>query len=335
MGPRIARRGASTPSPKLTSSIGAYRSYAAVPLPDQNAEAEASKFSRVAIPVLQDQAVVRSVNTAANKLGFARTQSFLRIWELATTLIVLAHPDRRSFNGAWAEATGEACKNLGHTVLWSDLKKMEFNPVESACRYPHYSADDVFDPLKAQKDAADADSFPEDVFAEIEKLRRADQMILHFPLWWFAPPAILKGWFDRVLAHGALHSVDERFDNGVCLGKKALFCVTTGSSEAESAFNGREGDVQMLLWPAAYTLRYLGYTVLVPEVVHGVHGFHEETKRNELQDRLRAVLSTQTDRMKDFDQRPILNFNADSDFDSDGVLNSNSPSHSLFIRQAP
>ena len=74
---------------------------------------------------------------------------------MTTTLIVLAHPDRRSFNGAWAEATAEASKALGHAVLWSDLASMGFDPVESARHYPGYSGDRAFDPLKAQEEAAE------------------------------------------------------------------------------------------------------------------------------------------------------------------------------------
>ena len=252
---------------------------------------------------------------------------------MTTTLIVFAHPDRLSFNGAWAEATEKVSKELNHTVLLSDLTAMDFDPVEAARHYPGHSAGSAFDPLKAQEEAAEADKIPNDVAIEIEKVRRADRVIFHFPLWWFAPPAVLKGWFDRVFAHGALHSVDRRFDTGRCLGKKALFCVTTGSSEAESAPNGKEGDVQMLLWPTAHTLRYLGYTVLVPEVVHGVHGYHRGAARKALQERLQSVLNSQASRISAFDERPALKFNSDCDFDKEGKLKLDSPSHSFFIRQ--
>ena len=252
---------------------------------------------------------------------------------MTTTLIVLAHPEPGSFNGAWAQATKKASQDLGHTVLVSDLTAMNFDPVESSRHYPHWSSDTPFDVLVAQEDAAKTNALPGDVSAEIDKVRRADRVVFHFPLWWFAPPAILKGWFDRVFAHGALHSVDRRFDDGCCLGKKALFCVTSGSREAESELNGKEGDVQMLLWPSAYTLRYLGFTVLVPEVVHGVHGYHRGAARKELQGRLQAVLKTQADRMAAFDERPTLQFNRDSDFDEDGRLKPEHPSHSFFIRQ--
>lgn len=254
---------------------------------------------------------------------------------MTTTLIVLAHPDPRSFNGAWANATRSACEGLGDTVLFSDLVAMGFDPVERARHYPHRETATCFDTLKAQEEAAARNLLPADVTAEIEKLWRADRVVFHFPVWWFAPPAILKGWFDRVLAHGALHSVAERFDTGHFRGKKALFCVTTGSKESESAFNGKEGDIQMLLWPAAYTLRYLGFSVAVPEIVHGVHGYHRGARQEALQDRLASVLAAQGRLMADFDNRALLQFNADTDFDENGTLKEDRPSYSRFIRKDP
>ncbi len=254
---------------------------------------------------------------------------------MVTTLIVLAHPDGRSFNGAWAEETHKACVNAGDTVLWSDLVAMNFDPVENELHYPHIGCDSVFDALKAQEEAAKANQLPADVAVEIEKMRRADRIIFHFPIWWFAPPAVLKGWFDRVLVHGELHSVKQRFDAGQFRGKKVLFCVTTGSSEAESSFNGKEGDIQMLLWPAAYTLRYLGFSVLKPEIIHGVHGYHSGKDRIQLQARLRRILNGQRSLIENFDKRPLIQFNLDTDFDADGKLRPDRPSYSQFIRHKP
>lgn len=251
---------------------------------------------------------------------------------MTTTLIVLAHPEPASFNGAWADATQAACTALGHTVLRSDLVEMGFDPVEQARCYPIGLADGPFDPLKAQETAAAHGTLPPDVTSEIDKLTRADIVVFHFPIWWFAPPAILKGWFDRVLAHGALHTVDRRFDTGQLTGKKALFCVTTGSVEAESAFNGKEGDIQMLLWPAAYTLRYLGMTVLEPEILHGVHGYHKGDKRRSLQNRLTQALDHHHDVMAGLEKRPPILFNSDADFDENGRLLPDRPSFSAFIR---
>lgn len=246
-----------------------------------------------------------------------------------TTLVVLAHPEPRSFCGQWAEATALAAQAQGDTVLRSDLSR--FDPVERAA---HYSdPGDPFDVLKAQERASDAGTLPKDVLAEVEKLEAADRVIFHFPLWWFAPPAMLKGWFERVLLHGRTHDVDTRFDSGRFRGRKALFCVTTGADEVESGPDGKEGDTRLHLWPAAYTLRYLGFDVLEPVIVHGVHGYHQGDRQVALERRLHTALAQQAEVLRDFDQRPCLRFNADSDFDADGRLRPNAPSFSPFIRR--
>lgn len=249
---------------------------------------------------------------------------------MTTTLIVLAHPSRQSFNGAWAEASAAACDALGHKVLWSDLSAHKFEAVEGA-RHFGQDAAGPFDPLKAHEAAVAAGTVPMDMAAEAEKIRQADQIIFHFPLWWFAPPAVLKGWFDRALVHGDLHTVEERFDTGRCRGKRALFCVTTGASAAECGPGGKEGDVNLLLWPSAYTLRYLGFDVYEPEVVHGVHGYFEGAEEAALQARMADVLDKQAGLVAELGERALLRFNADSDFDESGRLKAGVESFSAFI----
>lgn len=249
--------------------------------------------------------------------------------------MVLAHPDSRSFNSNWAAATVSAAKAQGREVLFSDLCSMRFDAVERADHYPGFPSYKVFDPLKAQHDYAARETLPDVVAGEIAKIEAADWIIFHFPLWWFAPPAILKGWFERVLVHGRLHTVDRRFDTGLFKGRKALFCVTTSASDAECAFNGKEADTAMLLWSSAYTLRYLGFTVLEHKLVHGVHGYFEGEEKRLLDSRLQSVLKNQTELVDAFDSRPGLNFNADMDFDSRGRLKHSSPELSHFIRHLP
>lgn len=251
------------------------------------------------------------------------------------TLIVLAHPDNKSFNGSWAKASAEASRAAGHEVLWSDLYAMDFDPTEKRSHYPNSPENAFFDTLRAQETAAQNNSLAFDVAQEIEKVQAADRIIFHFPIWWFAPPAILKGWCDRVFAQGALHTIDQRFDQGMCHGKTALFCATTGASSSESAFNGKEGDVQMLLWPLAYTLRYLGFEVLKPRVLHGVHSYYEGVEKEALQERLQGELVAHKETIAQYETLPRLAFNTDSEFDAEGSLLPNAPSHSAFIRHDP
>lgn len=252
-----------------------------------------------------------------------------------STLIVLAHPEPRSFNGSWAQASAQASEANGHTVHFSDLVSMGFDPVEKRSHYDPATDsgdDEPFDPLRMQDRAASMNRLPADVAAEIQKIRDADRVIFHFPLWWFGPPAVLKGWLDRCLVHGALHTSTQRFDTGMCTGKKALFCVSTGSTALESSPAGKEGDVYMLVWPMAYALRYLGFTVLEPIIVHGVHGFHEGDAKTALAVRLREVISNQQRLVSRFDELPCMPFNRDDEFSDEGVLKPSAPSHTGFIR---
>ncbi|MDP7185921.1 MAG: NAD(P)H-dependent oxidoreductase [Paracoccaceae bacterium] len=251
---------------------------------------------------------------------------------MTTTLVVLAHPEGRSFNGSWANATVKACRAAGDRVLVSDLTAMGFDAVERAAHYPSLPPAARFDPLKAQEAAHVP---PADIAAEIIRLEQADRVIFHFPIWWFSPPAVLKGWLDRVLQHGRIHTVDERFDRGKFKGKRALICATAGASQAECAHNGKEGDIRMQLWPLAQTLRYLGFDVIEPRVAFGVHGYHEGDDKSALEARLARTLSDQAAVLRDFDTLPLWPFNTDADFDANGQLKPDAPSHSPFIRHTP
>lgn len=178
-----------------------------------------------------------------------------------------------------------------------------------------------------------AADLPDDVAAEVAKLLRADRIVLHFPLWWFAPPAAVKGWCDRALAHGPIHDSRHRFDTGRLAGKTVLFCVTTGASAAESGPDGREGDTRLLLWPLAQTFRYCGATVLEPRIVHGVHRFHSGAAARTLSDRLSGVLAAQRRIMEQWPDLPVWPMNTDADFDAEGRLRPDALSHSPFIRR--
>lgn len=254
---------------------------------------------------------------------------------MTITLIVLAHPERNSFNGAWARSSRRAAEALGQKVLVSDLYSFDFDPVEGKRHYQALSSQTPFDPLKVQEEAVETENVPKEILSEVEKLQAANQIIFHFPIWWFAPPAVLKGWFDRVLLHGLVHSVGERFDKGKFNGKTALFCVTTGANELECGYDGKEGDVRMWLWPSAQTLRYLGFSIKEPEVVHGIHGYHTGNAKNALETRLSRVLHNQASVVENLRTRADWQFNSDNDFDEDGRLKPDSPSYSHFIRHEP
>lgn len=248
---------------------------------------------------------------------------------MTQTLIVTAHPSSDSFTATWAQQSERASLAAGGRVSRSNLVQDGFDPVERFDHYHDSAGDDV---LKCQEQAAITGRLPADVMAEIAKFQAADRVILHFPIWWFGPPAILKGWCDRVLANGALHSSRERFDSGRGRDKTVLFCTSTGSQESESGPDGKEGDVRMLLWPLAYTFRYLGCQVAQPQVAHGVHGYWKGTEKTEVESRLAAHLTAHSAVIDGFDQLPLMRFNPDDAFDDAGRLRADAESVTAFIR---
>jgi NAD(P)H dehydrogenase (quinone) len=131
----------------------------------------------------------------------------------------------------------------------SPITTDEFDPCERATHYPAPLNGDRFDVQTEQRHASEGGTLPAEVAAEIERLDNADLLILQYPMWWHLPPAMLKGWLDRVFIYGRVYTSKQRFEHGRFTGKRALRSVTVGTSEQTYAFNGCSGDIDLLLWP--------------------------------------------------------------------------------------
>lgn len=211
---------------------------------------------------------------------------------------------------------------------------MQFDPIERAEHYESTLPNNKFDVLKTQEFHSYENSLPSEVLTEIDKLMVSELIIFHFPIWWFGPPAALKGWMERVFANGATHDSKNRFDQGKLKGKRAQFFVTTGASEKETSFNGKEGDIQMLLWPISYTLRYLGIDVLPYKIINSMHGYHADIRQKQLENKLEDELKNHPMNItKCFNVEPLA-FNEDADFTDDGLLKATATSFTPFIRHS-
>ena len=177
-------------------------------------------------------------------------------------LIVLAHPEYRSFNGHLAEFARDTFVEQHHLVQVSDLYALRFDPAEPARHFAVRHNAVCFDAQSEQRFSWENHSLPPDVKDEVEKILWADLLVLQFPLWWFGPPAILKGWMDRVFVYGGLYTAAQRHERGPCGGKRALVCVTTGSAATACAHNGYEGDTSLLLSSLSAITRLLSLSGL-------------------------------------------------------------------------
>ena len=98
-------------------------------------------------------------------------------------LVVLCHPRSDSLTGKVAEAFSNGAKSNGHTVEFVDLYKEEFNPVLES---------------KDEPNNGELINYSKEVQIEFNRLNSNDAVVMIFPLWWWAMPAMLKGWIDRV-----------------------------------------------------------------------------------------------------------------------------------------
>lgn len=246
--------------------------------------------------------------------------------------IVLAHPEPQSFNAHLAAVMRQELSASGWTVTFSDLYAMDFDPCERPEHYdpPHDAT--RFDPQAEQFHASGRGTLPGPVAAEIALLDAADLLILQYPMWWHLPPAMLKGWFDRVLVYGGVYASRKRFELGRFLGKRAMLSVTVATSQQTYAFDGRSGDINLLLWPVNFSLAYVGYTVLAPFVAYGVEAGLRYSDDATLKTRLLGVAESLKERMRSLDQVPAIPFNRMAEWGEDGRIRPDGPVYSPFIR---
>ncbi|TIU21496.1 MAG: NAD(P)H-dependent oxidoreductase, partial [Mesorhizobium sp.] len=215
-------------------------------------------------------------------------------------LLVFAHPEPRSLNGALRDVAIRELEAQGHEVRVSDLYADGWKSEVDRADFPSWPTEERFLPAGASKKAFATNTLTGDVKAEIDKLLWADTLILQFPLWWYAMPAILKGWVDRVYAYGFAYGVGEhsdkrwgdRFGEGTLAGKRAMLIVTTGGWEEHYSARGVNGPIDDLLFPINHgILYYPGYDVLPPFVVYRVDRFGE-ADFEPVADRLRETMRT-------------------------------------------
>lgn len=235
------------------------------------------------------------------------------------THIVHAHPEVTSYNGALTRTAESALRVAGGKVTVSNLYQLGFDPAERPDHYENRVETDRFAALGEQRNAWSTDTLPQDVKREIKRLEEADLVILQFPLWWHGPPAMLKGWMDRVFVSGGLYNSKMRYDNGYFRGHHALVSVTTGAPQAAFGPGCRGGDFDTMLWPVHYSLHYMGFTVLPPFVSYGVqgHGYRYEGE-DSLRRRLKRNLDDWSSYLSALDGVEPLAFPVWADWNADG-----------------
>lgn len=126
-------------------------------------------------------------------------------------LVVLGHPREGSFCHAIAHTAVETLRADGHQVIYHDLYREGFDPL-----------------LPAEHLVKDA-NLPEVIAQHCWELVHSDGYLVVHPNWWGQPPAILKGWVDRVFRQGVAYDFTAEGVSQLLAGKRALVFTTSNT----------------------------------------------------------------------------------------------------------
>lgn len=177
--------------------------------------------------------------------------------------MVYAHPEPTSFNGALRDRAAEVLAAAGHEFIVTDLYAENFEPRAGRHDFLGEADHARFDYQVEQKHATETASFSPEIARDQERLFWCDLLILQFPLWWFGPPAILKGWMDRTLAFGRVYDLGHRYATGMLKGRTGMVSVTTGGPEERFGGSDPQYDtMDTYLKPVEFgCIQYLGMDV--------------------------------------------------------------------------
>jgi NAD(P)H dehydrogenase (quinone) len=105
-------------------------------------------------------------------------------------LVVATHPLANSLCRQLTEHVVEKLTSMQHEVVIEDLYAEKFDPVLTVAERESYYG--------SPYDSSNISEY-------VDRLQKAEALVLLFPTWWFSFPAMLKGWFDRVWAPGVAY----------------------------------------------------------------------------------------------------------------------------------
>lgn len=185
-------------------------------------------------------------------------------------LIILAHPNPESFNHAVSNTVSQRLVQRGFEVKTRDLYHLGFDPVLTLEELKNY-------------ENPNHPKTPE-VLAEQTEVLWADHLVIVYPTWWWSPPAILKGYLDRVFTPDFAFSLDNDGKPQVSplAGKTVSIIQTTG---ADPQFIRREemDDAVRKLFSVGI-FGFCGMEVVHHEFLMGVSGKSYEELKQVLQE---------------------------------------------------
>ncbi|MBW5467968.1 flavodoxin family protein [Brevibacillus formosus] len=178
-------------------------------------------------------------------------------------LVIIGHPDPESYCSALAHAYMKGAEGKDAQIRTIDLSQIAFDP---NLKYGYRKRTELEDDLKEAQDL----------------IRWADHLVIVYPTWWGTMPAILKGFFDRVLLPGFAYKYREGSPlwDKLLTGKTAHLIVTM---DTPSWYN------RLIYWQAGHLvmkrniLKFCGIKPVKVTEISGVNAAAEEKRKKWLE----------------------------------------------------
>lgn len=137
-------------------------------------------------------------------------------------LIIWTHPSPDSLTASLAQSVMSYLLTLTDEVQAIDLYRIH--------------ADNFFPPVIGGPELHRKTSFDPIVQKQMALVENAEGYVVIHPDWWGGPPALLKGWIDRVLRPGTAYEIPEGFGyreaRGLLSGRRAAVIVSGDADDA-------------------------------------------------------------------------------------------------------
>jgi NAD(P)H dehydrogenase (quinone) len=166
-------------------------------------------------------------------------------------VVIFAHPNPQSLNGAIKDAVVDTLKGKGFSVTVRDLYAMGFDPKLTVKDFQ----------------AMAGGGYAPDVAVEQKLISEAEVIAFVHPIWWFSMPAVLKGYVERVLVRGFAYDYIPGGIKGLLAGKKVVVVNTTGGVK-----ENYEGGMKQAMASTIDNgiIAFCGMTVSAHIFLHGV-----------------------------------------------------------------
>jgi putative NADPH-quinone reductase len=104
----------------------------------------------------------------------------------------LSHPNPESYNHALAGKTVDTLKKTGHDVIFHDLYAEQFDPV-----------------LPKGEEHLPEPQLPPVIQNYLREFKEAEGIVFLHPNWWGSPPAVLRGWIERIVRTNSCYNFTE------------------------------------------------------------------------------------------------------------------------------